>query len=500
MRGGPAPCFFTRRIHRSCTLPRYIAGMIHTKIIATVGPASSSTPILKGLIEAGVDVFRLNFSHGTRETHQQAVASIRAAAAQARAIVAIMGDLAGPKIRLGVIPGGPRDLSPGGVLKITRDPNPRDADSVGTNYPALIDEAGPGDRLLIDDGNVMLRVRERTRDALICICEEGGTISDRKGINLPDTHLSLPALTPKDEADAAWAVSIGLDYLALSFVRSADDLRALSKRLPSDGGPLIVAKIEKPEAVDAIGEIIEACDVVLVARGDMGVEMDVSRVPLIQKQIVRQCRYAGRPVIIATQMLQSMTDSPLPTRAEVSDAANAILDNADVLMLSAETAVGKYPVEAVRMLHRIAEQTEPLLHRWGRQANVDVLAASMRVTSAVARGAALLARDLSAKLVAVYTKRGRTPSLLSKQRLSMPVIGVANDEAVCRRMAMYFGVMPLLLAEDAESSAMLARLDAALLEKGMAELGDVAIVVAGTVRTQPGSANSLVIHEIGTAM
>ena len=472
--------------------------MIHTKIIATVGPATDDAGTLERLIEAGVSVFRLNFSHGTLESHGRRLAAIRAAAAAQQATVAVMGDLCGPKIRLGIVPESMRQVTAGEIVELAADTAAAPPRALTTSYPPLMHEANVGHRLLIDDGQILLRVVEASGGTLRCRVEIGGTLLDRKGINLPDTRLSLPAMTEKDVADAGWALRQGLDYLAQSFVRHADDLVPLRDLIRAAGsGARVVAKIEKPEAIENLGGIIEACDVLLVARGDLGVEMDVARVPMMQKDMIRRCRYAGRPAIVATQMLQSMVENPAPTRAEVSDVANAILDGGDAVMLSAETAMGRYPVEAVRVIRRIAEQTEPLQHRHAASPNADVLGTALRLTSGVARGAALLACDLQARASGVWTQVGNTPRLLSKHRLPMPVIGVSPDEAVCRRMAMFYGVFPVLAPREADESAMLARLDAALAARGLAKEGDLVIVVAGTDLTRPGSTNALLVHLVG---
>lgn len=471
--------------------------MRQSKIIATIGPASSSPEILGQLIDAGVDVMRLNFSHGTHESHAAALRGIRDQSARRGVHVAVMGDLSGPKIRLGRVAGGSRAIFAGDSLTITRHSHPA-APAVGTNLDSFVDDVAVGHHVLIDDGQVRLTVTAKSADAVTCVCDVGGTLSDHKGVNLPDTRLSLESLTEKDLRDLEWAVENELDYVALSFVRRARDLDEARERMDGLGRRIpLVAKIETPAAIENISEIIDACDALLVARGDLGVEMDVAQVPLLQKRIVRQCLYAGRPVIVATQMLQSMIDQPTPTRAEVSDVANAILDGADAVMLSAETAVGRFPVEAVQMMSRIAEQTEPLLHRQRAAVNLEVFAASMRVTSSVARGAALLARDLSAKLVAVWTKVGNTPRLLSKHRFDMPIIGVAADAAIARRLALLNGVLPLVIEPAGDDSAMIGKLDQALRERHLAQPGDMSILIMGTQLTRPGSTNSLLIHLVG---
>jgi len=344
-----------------------------------------------------------------------------------------------------------------------------------------------------------LRVVEKSDDALTCVCEVGGTIRTRKGLNLPDSDLTMSAITPKDREDLAWALEHGVDYIALSFVRSADDLRELCELMPLGGaGCPIVAKIETVQAIAHLDEIIEAADVVLVARGDLGVEMDLAEVPLLQKRIVGLCQQAGKPAIVATQMLQSMVDAPTATRAEVSDVANAILDSGDCVMLSAETSVGSYPVESVRMMGRIAEKTEVYLNAKDSGARVDLTRTLRRVTTAVAHGANLLARELEATLVAVWTQTGNTARLLSKTRLHVPVVGLSEDPAVCRRMSMYYGVVPLAVAWQEDEASMLAALDDLLLECRLAKRGDLIVVIAGTRLEKEGATNSLLMHLVGT--
>ncbi|MCK6457017.1 MAG: pyruvate kinase [Phycisphaerae bacterium] len=472
--------------------------MIRTKIIATVGPASADPAVLRRLIDAGVDVFRLNFSHGSRDAHARAVRLIHEAGVDCGRHIAIMGDLCGPKIRLNAVAGGRARLNDGAVVRIVRGNADATADCLTSNYDALIDEMLPGQRLLIDDGSVRLRVVEKNDAALVCAVDVGGHIADRKGINLPDTQIRRPALTDKDRDDLAWAIEQRLDYVALSFVRRGEDVAEVRRIIAAAGGDVhVVAKIEKPQAIDSLDAIIEESDVVLVARGDLGVEMEVERVPILQKTIARQCRYGAKPIIVATQMLQSMVHSPVPTRAEVSDVANAILDHADVLMLSAETAVGEYPVEAVRILRRVAEQTERHLERIAPHLEKDVLAAALRLSSAVARGASLVARDLDAQLVAVWSDTGSTVRLLSKHRMGQTIVGLCPTEHVARRMAMYFGVVPLLLNRPEATDEMFRRLDAELIARRLAEPGDLTVVVAGTKLNRPGSTNMLLIHLVG---
>ncbi len=473
--------------------------MIHTKIVATLGPATDSLPVILRLIEAGVDVFRLNFSHGALDQHARALHNVRTAAAQSGALVAVMGDLCGPKIRVDAVENDLFTIGPGDRLEIVAEHVTGNARRISTNRPELARELQIGHRVLIDDGLVRLRVVEAHNGRLVCECEVGGEIRTRKGINLPDSSLEMSTLTDKDRIDLAWALENRLDYVALSFVRTAADLAELRELMPlSDSNARVVAKIETTAAVAALEGIVESADVVLVARGDLGVEMDIAEVPLVQKRIVRMCQSAGKPVIIATQMLQSMVESATPTRAEVSDVANAILDGGDCVMLSAETSVGRYPVQSVQLMSRIAAQTEAFLRQRNRGTRVDATLTMRRVTTAVAHGASLLARELDARLVAVWTDTGNTARLLSKTRLSIPIIGLSPDEEVCRRTAMYYGVVPARLSRKERILAMLEDLDAMLLARGLADRNDLIVVVAGTRLEKEGATNAVLLHLVGT--
>ncbi len=469
--------------------------MIQTKIVATLGPASDSEHMIGTLLDAGVDIFRLNFSHGTLEQHARTYERVRKVCRDHGSTAAVMGDLCGPKIRVDPVEDEGFEISKGDRIEIVADHLVGTAERISTNRPELIHEVGPGHRILIDDGLIQLRVAEAREDRLICQCEVGGMIRTRKGLNMPDSDLGMSALTEKDREDLAWALGNGLDYIALSFVRSPDDLKELRELMPlRDSDCPIVAKIETVQAIEHLDAIIEQSDVILVARGDLGVEMDLAQVPILQKRIVQACQNAAKPVIVATQMLQSMVSSPTATRAEVSDVANAILDRADCVMLSAETSVGNYPVESVTMLNRIAKHTEAYLRSRQESARVDPGRTLRRVTTAVAHGASLLARELGAKLVAVWTETGNTARLLSKTRLSVPVAGLSPDERVCRRMSMFYGVIPLQMEQEGQITAMLAGLDGALTSRGLAEAGELIVVVAGTRLEQEGATNALLMH------
>jgi pyruvate kinase len=472
--------------------------MIHTKIIATIGPASESPEMLGRLIDAGVNVFRLNFSHGTLEQHARTFERIQAVRRKLGCHVAVMGDLCGPKIRVDPIVNDSFTLAVGDRIEVVADHVKGTAQRISTNRPELVGEAKAGHRLLIDDGNVRLRVESASPGMLACICEAAGVVSSRKGVNVPDTELVMSALTDKDRIDLAWAMEHRLDYIAMSFVRTAADLRELRDLMPlAHCDSRVVAKVETPQAARHLEEIVESADAVLVARGDMGVEMDLAQVPIIQKRITRMCRRAGKPAIIATQMLQSMINRPTATRAEVSDVANAILDSADAVMLSAETSVGQFPTESVAMMARIAAQTESFAEESGQSGQVEVTESLRPVATAVAHGAALLARELHAKAVAVWTATGNTARLLSKSRLGVPVVGLSPEESVCRRMCMYYGVMPIQLTRREQITAMLRDVDEALLSRGIVQRGDLIVVVAGTHLKAVGSTNALLIHLVG---
>ncbi len=472
--------------------------MIHTKIIATLGPATRSPEGIGGLIDAGVDVFRLNFSHGTLEEHAETLNNIRRVAAEKKAMVAVLGDLCGPKIRLDKIENGAIELHPGDVLRIQREEVVGNAERVSCNYPAIVDDADVGHRIFIDDGSVRLRVDRKHADHLECRCDIGGSISNHKGINLPDTQVSASTLTEKDRADLDWAIANHLDFIALSFVRRPEDIREL--RLILNGrecNAKIVAKIEKPEALERIDEIIRLSDVILIARGDLGVEMDLARVPTIQKAIAVKCRRAGKPVIVATQMLQTMVDSPVPTRAEASDVANAILDLADAVMLSAETAIGKYPLRVIKTMQDIAFETERYDFRMNPEVEVN-RSTRFPSASAIVRAAALVAQEIDAKLVAVWCDRGDTPRLLSKHRLRMPVVALIPLEIKCRQAAILYGTTAICRPQPRHVDDIVNQLDEVLTEHELAQLGDRIVIVADSRPDLPGDTDAVLLHTVGS--
>jgi pyruvate kinase len=431
-----------------------------TKIVVTIGPASNSQEVLGRLFSAGVDVVRFNMSHGSHRDHDSGLAAVEAVTSDRGLHVARMADLCGPKIRTGEMAGGECAIAVGAVCVIARDVDMGTSACFGTNCPSFVDDVEVGHRVLIDDGLIRLRVTEKRADDLVCECESGGSIGSRKGINVPDSNLSVPSLTEKDHSDLRWAVDRGFDFVALSFVRCVGDVEDLRAAICDAGGDVpIVSKIETPQAIDSLDAIIKASDAVLVARGDLGVEMDVSLIPLLQKDIVRRCRSMGKPVIVATQMLHSMVSQSSPTRAEVSDVANAVLDGSDAVMLSAESAVGRYPVQSVAMMNRICAGADAYRPDDGCRP-VDLLDgrlhvghAADRTRSAVARSAAIVTRDLGAKLVAVWCQSGLTAQWMSKYRMNCPLVGMSHNAAVCRRLAMSGGVEPMLVLEPQTSGA-----------------------------------------------
>ncbi len=471
--------------------------LIRTKIIATVGPACEDRGVLLRCFRAGVDVFRINFSHGLDEQREAFLGAIRDVEEEVGRPIAVLGDLCGPKIRVGSIPNGPVALEAGEELVIRREPIEGDGRRISTTLPELIDEADLGEAILLNDGQIRLEVAElRPPDEIVCRIVRGGMLSSGKGVNLPDTPLSLSALTEKDRADVRWLAGRGFDYVALSFVQRADDVRALRRLLDEAGSEArIVAKIEKPLAVSNIDEIIDAADAVMVARGDLGVEMDLPAVPTAQKRIARTCHCLGKPCIIATQMLESMTHSAIPTRAEVSDVANAVLDFTDAVMLSGETAVGSYPVEAVTMMNDIVRQMQG--YHDEVYTPLEVTGSINPTVAALAGGVQSIASRMDIRAVAVYTVSGATALTLAKNRLNRPILAISPRRETCRRMSLYYGVVPVL-AENApvHTRDVLAMVDRLGVELNVARGGERILVVTGRPLGVEGSANTVVVHTV----
>lgn len=468
-----------------------------TKIVATLGPASATAEVLPKLFDAGVNVLRLNFSHGSVEQRLAYLKVVRECVGE-RAI-AIMGDLCGPKIRLGQIENNAMPVSQGDTVTIQREPILGKDLTISTNYACLVDDLQVGQRVLIDDGAVRMIVVEKAANFVKCQVTNGHLLQSNKGLNLPSTKVGLPSITDKDWADIDFAIENKLDFLALSFVRSADDMKTVRRYLEQRSSTIgLVSKIEKPEAIEGLERIIEASDVVLVARGDLGVEMDLTGVPVLQKQIVTAAHEQGKPVIVATQMLQSMVDNATPTRAEVSDVANAILDGADAVMLSGETAVGKYPVGAVHVLTEIAENTEAYIRKAGKEiAPPKLLQMTHHRTAAIAHGARSIVNDVGAKLVVVWSQAGGSARYLSKNRLPVPIVALSTDPGAVRRMAMLYGVTPLRGEIPRHFDDLPLMVDKLLAEKKWAEPGDRVVIAAGAPLGIVGVTNSLSVHTVG---
>lgn len=459
-----------------------------TKIVATIGPASRNEATLEALIRAGMDVARLNFSHGTHEEHAWAAAAIRAIATRLDRPVAILQDLSGPKIRTGTLKGGGTiRLVEGAEISITTRQVDGDAALISTNYHHLPEDVRPGDRVLLADGLMDLTVLEVRGDTVRCRVVHGGELGEHKGMNLPGVRLSTPAVTEKDLADLEFGLSLGVDYVAVSFIRQAEDLDQVRQILRDrNAGTPLIAKIEKPEAITNLDAILRACEGVMVARGDMGVEISPEKVPILQKQIIEAANGCGRLVITATQMLESMVSNPRPTRAEASDVANAILDGTDAVMLSAETAVGRFPVESVAMMARIALEAEAS----GRAAPMP---SHIRndYSQALAHAAVTMTRDLNFRAVCAFTQSGYTARLVSKERPSLPVLAFTNDPRVYSRIALYWGSTPLLLSFEGDTDTLIHRVQVELLARGLAAPGDAVIVLGGSPSTTKGATNFL---------
>ena len=469
--------------------------MRRTKIVATVGPASSSPEMLARLIAAGVDVFRLNYSHGDHASHAAIATAIAAAAESAGRPVGILQDLAGPKIRTGDIEGGGElCLEDGERIELVREPGPVRRGHLTTTLPELVDELQVGHRVLLRDGRLQLRVVSRSESGVHLVVERGGELAGRGGINLPDTSLSVPSLTDKDRRDLEHGQEIGVDLVALSFVRRPEDLERTRQASPGHG-LFLVAKIEKPEAVERLDSILEHADAVMVARGDLGVEIPAEDVPIVQKRVIRAANAKRIPVITATQMLESMVDRPVPTRAEASDVANAIIDGTDAVMLSAETASGRYPEESVRMMERIAERADaPDPDRYTRFRAAE---RKLGLAEAVARAASRAAEDVDAKAIVVYTESGATARLLSSQRPAVPILALSPEPVTVRRLCLCWGVIPWLMPRVARMADMLALGEGLLIERGQVRGGDRVVVVSGSRAANRGGTNMMKVLTVG---
>jgi pyruvate kinase len=467
----------------------------HSKIVCTIGPACSSPRMIRRLLEAGMDVARLNFSHGTHAEHAQNIVALRAAAVEQEKPIAILADLQGPKIRTGPLAGSrPVMLRTGQQFVITTAKVLGDSTRVSTVFRPLPREVHRGDRILLSDGLIELRVAQVRGPEVICEVVNGGSLGEHKGINLPGIKLRVPALTPKDREDLAFALKHGANYIAVSFVRRPEDV-LLAKSLIRRAGKNtpVIAKLEKPEAIENLDAILRAADGVMVARGDLGVEMNPERVPVVQKQIIARARHFRRPVITATQMLESMTENPRPTRAEASDVANAIFDGSDAVMLSAETASGKYPIEAVSMMAKIIAAAEA--SDWKTPPRVPL--EKLKVAETVAELVCHASHELHMKLIAVFTHSGFTARLVSCYRPSVPIIAFSPEAETRRRMALIWGVMPRHIPNVQKIDGLAAVAEKRLLEERLVRKGDVIGIVAGTPMGIRGTTNFMKFHVVG---
>jgi pyruvate kinase len=469
--------------------------MRRAKIIATLGPASSSYDQIRSIIEAGVDVARMNLSHGSYEVHEQIYRAVRKVASDLDKPVGVFVDLQGPKIRLTKFKEGPVMLEKGATFKITTDEIEGDVNICGTTFKGLPSDVNVGDYLLIDDGKVKLRAVEVTATTVTSKVEISGQVSNNKGINLPGVAVNVPALSEKDEDDLRWALKLGVDMVALSFVRDSSDIERVHEIMREEGRKIpVIAKIEKPQAVENLEEIIDAFDAIMVARGDLGVELPMEQVPLVQKRAVELARRWAKPVIVATQMLESMIGSSIPTRAETSDVANAVLDGADALMLSGETSVGSFPVETVSTMARIIQSTEEN----GLSRIPDLGTRPHTQGGAVSFAAMEIAELLGSKFVCVFTEGGDSLRRISRLRSAVPVLSFTPNVQTARELSLVWGSKTYIVPKVAHTDAMFEQVDKSVLEQGMCKVGDEVVVVAGTPPGVSGSTNTLRVHKVGT--
>lgn len=467
------------------------------KIIATLGPASSAPETIAELVAAGLDVARLNMSHGSRDAHLEAYRNVRAASEAAGRSVGVLVDLQGPKIRLGTFADGPVTLRAGQQFTITGENIPGGSEQASCSFPGLADDVRPGDQILVDDGRVVLEVVTARDGRVQTKVVVGGEVSDRKGLNVPSGRLSVPPLSEKDEQDLRWALGLQADVIALSFVQRPEDAEPVRRIMDEMGAPLpLIAKIEKPQAVEALAEVLEAFDGLMVARGDLGVELPLEQVPMVQKRAVSLAREKARPVIVATQMLESMVSAPRPTRAEASDVANAVLDGADALMLSAETSVGAYPVQAVATMSRIIARAE----RESLHADETLSRVPTTTGGAIARAAAEVGAIVGASALVAFTMSGEAARRLARYRSPIPLLAFTPQPATRSQLALTWGVETFIVPPARHTDEMIRQVESALLGTGRCRNGDKVVMVAGSPSGAAGEANSVRVHCIGEAI
>ena len=469
-----------------------------TKIIATIGPASASVEVIEGLINAGANVLRLNLSHGTREGHAHVISNIRQASSKLGAPVAILLDLQGPKIRVGRLKTPFVELKAGQEILIAADGRDGDESRISTTYADLYKDVKPNDRILMDDGLIEVRVLGVEVETIRCVVVYGGPLKEKKGMNLPGVDVSAPCVSEKDAADLEFGIEQGVDYVALSFVRRASEITGLRERIRAKGADIpVIAKIEKAEAIENLDAILDESDGIMIARGDLGVELSTEEIPVLQKKLISRANEAGKLVITATQMMESMIENPRPTRAEASDVANAVFDGTDALMLSGETAVGKYPVKVVEIMVRVALEAEVaslaqkhLVRR--KKGPIGSFA------QAVAYAASAASVEVNPKAIVVFTETGETARLLSKLRPATPVIAFTNQLLTWRALSLVWGVSPYMVQFGEHTDEMICRGEAALVDNGLADFGDTIIVVSGTKVGMRGATNMMKIDWIGS--
>jgi len=471
--------------------------MRRAKIVCTLGPAVESIEKITELIDAGMNMARLNLSHGSHDEHQKRLDLVRAASKKANKAVAILVDLQGPKIRLGKFSSGPHELSRGDTFTITTDDIAGTKDKVSTTYKGLPGDCKAGDAIMIDDGKVSVQVVQVKGNDVITKVIQPGMVSNNKGINLPGVAVSLPALSEKDIADLRWGLEAGVDFIALSFVRNAADIKDIHKIMDEVGVKVpVIAKIEKPQAVENLQEIVDAFDGIMVARGDLGVELPIEDVPMVQKRCITMARESAKPVIVATQMLDSMMTNSQPTRAEATDCANAVLDGADALMLSGETSVGDFPIDAVKVMARIIERTEevaldqipPLKHSPATKAG------------AITKAATEVGSTVGAKFLVAFTQSGDSARRMSRLRSPIPMLALTPEIGTYNRLALSWGVESLLTASVNHTDEMVMQVDTILIESKRVKIGDLVLIVAGSPPGIPGSINAMRVHKIGDAV
>ena len=467
--------------------------MRNVKIVCTIGPASSSEKTIDRMVRAGMNVARLNFSHGTHEEHGRAVKFIRKTALKYDSPVALLQDLKGLKIRVGSLKDSVAVLKKGAAVRLTTRPVEGSAEEIPVSYRRLAKDVNTGDSVLLDDGLIRLKVTGKEKNRLIAKVMEGGTLKEKKGVNLPGTRISGEVFTAKDKEDLLFGIKSGIDYAAMSFVRSGKDILKVKRWLRMQKADIpVIAKIENRQALENIDEIIDAADGLMVARGDLGVELPPENVPMIQKSLIEKCNAAMKPVITATQMLESMTGHMTPTRAEAADVANAVIDGTDALMLSAETSIGKYPVEALKMMVRIISYTET--HR-ARGPSID--AASKDFAQALAEAACSSATDIQARTIVAFSRSGFTALLVSKFRPGVPVTGFTVSEEIRRRINLFWGAVPYVMKFPGNTDDMIIKSENILLQKGIVKKGDSIVIIASSPFALGGKSNIMKLHKVG---